>query len=173
MCTIIISTSTQKIEPQEVDRNEYPSTIHPLVYNTVCPNCSSTSKRNDISNTLKSKTIQSSCHENVEELDEYPMDNTSSRSCPFLSVSSSSINPIQIHSIALVGLIVHDNAARKRAICRFVNGYMHASFEVALPESQQYNATSVRTVSKLLENVRTIQKKVNQLLNWQKIYNFS
>lgn len=98
--------------------------------------------------------------------DTYPIGITSRRINFSLSRAMySSRKPIQIHVIALVGRIAHANAATARAHFLEPGDILLAD---VLMQGQQYRLTTVRTVSRLLDKVRVIQKNMNQFVNWTK-----
>lgn len=91
----------------------------------------------------------------------YPIGNTSNKRKWILDcILNRSNNPMYSHVIALVGRNAHVRAAIKRP------SILDELFE----ENQQNIPISVSTVSKLFENVRVMQKNINQFVNCENSY---
>ena len=99
----------------------------------------------------------------------YPMGTTSRKMNLSLSrVTNSSSRPTYTHIIALVGRIEKANAAIARPHFLETNGIL---VEESLIQGQWYRPISVRTVSKLFDNVRGKQNIINQFANCAKSCN--
>lgn len=77
-------------------------------------------------------------------------------------VESNSRKPTYNHIIALVGLMAQAKAAKAKA--HFLESWGTFLEETCI-QGQYHRLTSVRTVSKQFDNVRLIQKKMNQFAN--------
>lgn len=99
----------------------------------------------------------------------YPMGATSRKMNFSLSrVTNSSSRPTYTHIIALVGRIAQANAAAAKLHFLETKGTL---VEETLIQGQWYRLTSVRTVSKLFDNVRGKQNIINQFANCEKSCN--